>query len=267
MGVDSLDLNYFREATLGRLDGYRALVTGGGRGIGRAVAHALAAEGVDVVVAARTRAEVARVAAACRATGRRAAHLTADVTDPDQAARLGREAEDAIGPIDILVHAAGGAESAPLHRTDLALWRRMIAVNLDSVFHCTMALLPGMVARGRGRIIIIASRAGLEGFPYVAAYCAAKHGAVGFVRAAAKETDGRGVTCNAICPGYVDTPMTHASARRIAGKTGITPEEALERLARFNPDGRLIPPEAVAAAVLDLALPAGAQVNGQVITL
>jgi NAD(P)-dependent dehydrogenase (short-subunit alcohol dehydrogenase family) len=248
------------------LDGLRAVVTGGGRGVGRAVAMALARAGADLAIVSRTAAEIDRGAEEIRALGRRALGLTADVTRGDQVAALAEQTVSDLGDVDILVNAAGEAASAPAVKTDEALWRRMIASNLDSVFFCTSAFLPGMLARRRGRIITIASRAGLQGFAYVSAYCAAKHGVVGFTRAVALEVAGTGVTINAVCPGYVDTEMTARSARRIADLTGISEQEARARLAAFNPQGRLISPEEVAAAVLDLARP-GDGVNGEAIPL
>ena len=249
------------------LQGSIAVVTGAGRGIGRATALALARAGADVALAARTEAEIERVAGAVRALDRRAIAIPADVTSAAQVSALAARVAADLGPVDILVNNAGSAESAPLAKTDEALWRRMLAANLDSVFLCTHAFLPGMLSRGRGRVINIASRAGLSGFAYVAAYCAAKHGVIGFTRAVAAEVAGKGVTINALCPGYVDTGMTTASAERISRLTGLPVADALATLAGFNPQGALIAPESVAAAALDLAGPASANVNGQAIEL
>jgi 3-hydroxybutyrate dehydrogenase len=251
----------------GALGGRRALVTGGGRGIGRAVALALAREGAGVAVAARSSEPIHRVAREIGALGTATIGLTADVTSPEAVVEMADEASRRLGPIDILVNCAGGAESAPATRTDRALWARTLAVNLDSVFMVTSALLPGMIERGWGRVINIASRAGLEGFAYVSAYCAAKHGVIGFTRATALEVAGKGVTINALCPGYVDTDMTRRSAERIADKTGLSRDEALARLARFNPSGNLIQPETVAAAAVLLASPGGDVLNGQAVPL
>jgi NAD(P)-dependent dehydrogenase (short-subunit alcohol dehydrogenase family) len=250
-----------------RLSGRRALVTGGGRGIGRAIAILFARQGADVVVAARTGAEIGRVAEEIASFGRGSVALSGDVSVPDDVGRMARDAESRLGPIDVLVNAAGGAESAPLHRTDYLLWRKMHAVNADGVFLCTTALLPGMLERGRGRIINIASRAGLSGFAYVSAYCAAKHAVVGFTRAAALELEGRGVTINALCPGYVDTEMTRISAERIAAKTGVSIKDAMARLAAFNEGGKLIPTQKVAEAALGFAADEGGSMNGQAVEL
>ncbi len=249
-------------STKAKLEGRRALVTGGGRGIGRAIALALAGAGADVAVAARTRDQTGRVAAEIEALGRRGIGLTADVTLSTEVERMAAEAVLRLGPIDILVNSAGGAVSAPASRTDRKSWDGMLAVNLTSVFLCTSQFLPGMLERGWGRVINVASSAGLQGYAYVSAYCAAKHGVVGFTRAVAIELVGKGVTMNALCPGYADTEMTRDSARRIAASTGMSQEETLSRLARFNPSGRLIQPEEVATAALGLVSSEAAAING-----
>lgn len=250
-----------------RLKGHRALVLGGGRGIGRAIGLALARRGADVAVVARTAGQVESVAGEIRALGRRGIGLVADVTSPEDVSSMAKTAADRLGPIAILVNNAGDAESAPLGRTDLGLWRRMLAVNLDSVFLCSSALLPAMIESGWGRIINIASRAGLRGHAYVSAYCAAKHGVIGFTRAVALEVAGKGVTVNALCPGYVDSDMTERSVERIIRMTGLTREQARAKLARFNPTGALLPPETVAEAAVGIALPAGDPINGEALEL
>ena len=251
----------------GIVSGRRALVTGGGRGIGRAVALALAREGADVAVTSRTVEQIGRVAGEVRAAGRRAIALSADVTRLDDVRNMAAAAERELGPIDILVNCAGAAQSAPLLRTGLDLWESMLAANLTSVYLCTAALVPGMVERGWGRVINVASSAGLAGYAYVSAYCAAKHGVVGFTRAVALEMASKGVTVNALCPGYVDTEMTRQSAESISAKTGVSREEALASLARFNPSGRLIEPDEVAAAALRLASGEAASLNGQAVSI
>ncbi|WP_395674204.1 SDR family NAD(P)-dependent oxidoreductase [Inquilinus sp.] len=240
------------------LNGRHVLVTGGGSGIGAAVAAALTARGAAVTVLGRTESRLAATVAA----GKAAAYAIADVTKPEQLeaaiARLVAER----GPIDILVNNAGAAESAPFARTDRALWDRMIGLNLGAVYETTRLVLPGMAERGWGRVISIASIAGLTGFPYVAAYCAAKHGVIGLTRALAREFATKGVTVNAVCPGYTDTDLVQGAVARIEGKTGRSPDEIRAELIRGNPQGRLIQPEEVAAAVAWLAGPEAASVNG-----
>jgi NAD(P)-dependent dehydrogenase (short-subunit alcohol dehydrogenase family) len=236
-----------------RLAGRVALVTGGGRGIGRAVALALAREGADVAVAARTGVEVEAVAAEVRALGRRAAALTGDVADRAQVDAVAAGAAAALGPVGILVNNAGMAVAARLADIDDALWERHLAVNLSAAFYLTRAVLPAMVAAGWGRVINVASSAARQGYPYVAAYVAAKHGLLGLTRAVAMEVAGAGVTVNAVCPGYAATALTWESARRIQEKTGRSYEEALRALAAFSPQKRLVEPEEVAALAVLLA--------------
>ncbi len=226
------------------LGGRHALVTGGGQGIGAAIAHTLTGAGARVTVLGRRAEPLAAIVAA----GDAAAHVAVDVTD---AAAL-ESALAALPPVDILVNNAGAAESAPFARTTRELWDRMLAVNLTAVFTATHALLPGMLARGWGRIVTIASTAGLTGYPYVSAYVAAKHGAVGLTRALALETAGKGVTVNAVCPGYTETELVESSIARIAARGGRTPESIRADFTRANPQGRLVQPAEVAAAILYL---------------
>lgn len=241
--------------TSASLEGRHALVTGGGSGIGAAVAAALTARGAVVTVLGRTESRLAETVAA----GKAGAYAVADVTQPKQLeAAIARLAS----PVDILVNNAGAAESAPFARTDRALWDRMIGLNLGAVYETTRLVLPGMAERGWGRVISIASIAGLTGFPYVAAYCAAKHGVIGLTRALAREFATKGVTVNAVCPGYTDTDLVQGAVARIEGKTGRSPDEIRAELIRGNPQGRLIRPEEVAAAVAWLAGPEAASVNG-----
>ena len=253
-----------------QLAGHTAIVTGGGRGIGEAVARGLAGAGAGVVLAARTEEEIERLAAELTALEHRATAVTCDVTDPESVNRLA-ESSDALGPgwgrVDILVNNAGIAHSAPLPRTDLADWNRLLAVNATGTFLCTRAFLPGMIERGWGRVVNIASVAGLTGARYIAAYAASKHAVIGLTRSAAAEVAERGVTVNAVCPGYVDTPMTAASLRRISEKTGRSEAEALELILEGTPQRRLIEPEEVAHAVVSLCAEAARGINGQSIVI
>jgi len=249
------------------LAGRSALVTGGGRGIGAAVARALAAAGAAVVVSARTAGEIEAVAGELAAGGARAAAIPCDVTDPESVAALAERAASEIGAIDILVNNAGASASAPLRHTDLELWRRMLEVNATSVYLCTRAFLPAMLERGWGRVINVASIAGKMGAAYISAYSAAKHAAVGFTRSVAMEVAAKGVTVNAVCPGYVETSMTDESIVRISAKTGLTPEEARERLRRQSPQGRIYRPEEVAWLAVTLCGEEADGINGQAIVL
>ncbi len=249
------------------LEGRGAVVTGGGQGIGAAVARALAAEGAAVVVAARTVAKIDTVAAELRAAGRRAWAVRCDVTDPTSVRTLAETATRHLGHVDVLVNNAGIAHSAPLHRLTLEDWTRVLAVNATGTFLCTQAFLPGMLDRRWGRVVNVASVAGLQGAKYIAAYSAAKHAALGFTRSVAAEVEATGVTCNAVCPGFVDTDMTRESVARVATKTGKAPADALAALLATAGQGRLIPPEQVAQAVLALCADGAQDTNGEAVVL
>jgi NAD(P)-dependent dehydrogenase (short-subunit alcohol dehydrogenase family) len=250
------------------LKGRTTLVTGGGRGIGRAIAFALGRAGAGLVLTGRTDTALRSVAAELSAAGAPPpACYVIDVADP--AAVLG--ALDRIGAeqpaIDILVNNAGIAESEPLARTDLALWQRHLAVNATAPYLFTRALLPGMLERRWGRVINIASTVGLAGAPYIAAYAASKHALVGLTRSVAAEVAGRGVTVNAVCPGYVATDLAARAAARISAKTDQCLADAMAALARLNPSGRLLEADEVAAVVLQLAGDAAAARTGETVVL
>jgi 3-hydroxybutyrate dehydrogenase len=245
------------------LRGRRALVTGAGRGIGRAVALRLAAQGAGLALASRTRAEVEAVAEEARRCGAAASALVADVARPDQVAAVFREA----GPVDILVNAAGVAPSAPLVRTSDEVWSQTLETNLSGTFYCLRAALPGMMERGWGRIVNLASIAGKTGYPYIAAYAASKHGVLGLTRVAALEAAERGVTVNAVCPGYVDSPMTDASIARIVEKTGMKAADVRKRLEDMSPQKRLMTADEVAALVVFLCGDDARGITGQALSL
>jgi NAD(P)-dependent dehydrogenase (short-subunit alcohol dehydrogenase family) len=243
--------------------GKHALVTGGGSGVGKAIALALAEAGVAVTICGRREAAMAEVAK----KNDRISGLAADVTNEAEMADLYQKAEAARGPFDIVVANAGMAGSAPAHKTTLADWQRTLDVNLTGAFLTVKPALAGMAARKAGRIVFIASTAGLKGYAYVAPYVAAKHGVVGLMRALASENAKSGVTVNAVCPGFVQTEMLEQSIQRIIEKTGRSAEQARSSLASTNPQGRFIQPEEVAAAVLWLCGEAAQSITGQAISV
>ena len=237
----------------------RAVVTGGGRGIGRAAAAALTAAGHHVAILGRDEATLKRAVV----EGAASDYHAVDVADESRLmATLA-----AIGEIDILVNNAGIAESAPFAKTDIAMFRRLMSVNFESVVIACRAVLPGMTARGFGRIVSVASIAGLKGYAYVSAYVASKHAVVGLTRALANEVAKTGVTVNAVCPGYVDTDLVAASVARIAARTGRPPQEVEREFYKGNPQGRLIAPAEVADAIVWLAGDGAGAVNGQAIAI
>jgi NAD(P)-dependent dehydrogenase (short-subunit alcohol dehydrogenase family) len=249
-------------APQGRLAERHAIVTGAGRGIGLAIAQALAAEGAHVTLLGR---DLARLTAAARtiAAEDRVAALAGDVTRPSELGNAFRAARERFGPVELLVNNAGEAATAPFHKTDDETWHRMLAVNLTGVYACIREALPDMLAAGYGRIVTVASTAGLRGYRYGSAYVAAKHGVVGLTRALALEVAERGITVNAVCPGYTETDLVRDAIANITSRTGRSAEEAREALIAVNPQRRMIQPAEVAHAVVWLCAPGTESVTGQ----
>ncbi|MEO6985196.1 MAG: 3-oxoacyl-ACP reductase family protein [Paralcaligenes sp.] len=244
------------------LDKRHALVTGASRGIGYAVAHHLLAQGARVTLMGRGEAALVQAQASLAALGE-LDFVAGDIAQQHDVQRAFETARARFGPIDILVNNAGQAVSQRFDRMDEAAWQRMLAVNLTGTFHCMQAALPDMLAKRWGRIVNVASTAGLIGYAYVSAYCAAKHGVVGLTRALALEVAQTGVTVNAVCPGYTETDLVHEAVANIVKKTGMTPQQARDQLSQRNPQGRLVQPAEVANAVMWLCQPGAGAVNGQ----
>jgi NAD(P)-dependent dehydrogenase (short-subunit alcohol dehydrogenase family) len=254
------------ESSQAKLVGRHAVVTGGGRGIGAEIARALVEQGAAVTLMGRNAATLEDEAARLRPLGR--VHCQAvDLADPESTKAAFASAAKALGPVTILINNAGQAVSAPISKTDLALWNQMLAVNLTGTYLGIQAVLPGMLQAGWGRIVNIASTAALKGYPYVAAYCAAKHGVLGLTRALALELAKKPVTVNAVCPGYTETDIVREALANIQAKTGRSEAEARAELVKQNPQGRLVQPAEVANAVLWLCLPGSESITGQAIAV
>ena len=239
-----------------------ALVTGGGRGIGLAISAALSRAGATVTVLGRNRATLDEAVA----SGAAQFSEVADVAD-QASVKSAIAAAAARQPIDILIANAGAAESAPFGRSDAALFQRMMDVNFMGVVHATQAVLPAMIERGRGRIVAVASTAGLKGYAYVSAYSAAKHAVIGLVRSLALENAKSGITVNAVCPGFTETDLLEGSIDNIIRKTGRNREQAIAELSKHNPQGRLVAPSEVADAVLWLCGEGAGAITGQAIAV
>lgn len=244
------------------LVGRHAVVTGGGKGIGAAIARALRAEGAAVTVMGRDQAALQGIASELDAQP-----ITADLTQRSVAAQAFADAARLAGPVSILVNNVGAAESGPFERTPMDVWERMIALNMTVAFTCCQQVVGGMKAAGFGRIVNVASTASLKGYPYVTAYCAAKHGLLGLTRALAAETVRAGVTVNAVCPGFTETELLARSVQTIVDATGRTVDQARSELMKGNPQGRFIQPEEVAQAVVWLCRPEAGSVTGQAIAV
>lgn len=249
------------------LDGRHVVVTGAARGIGAAIARSLAAEGARLSLMGRNRDTLQKLAGTLPGGAARHAVVVADVGDAESVNAAFAQARAALGPVAVLVNNAGQAESAPFHKTSLDLWQRMLAVNLTGSFLCAQAALPDMLQAKWGRIINIASTAGQKGYPYVSAYVAAKHGVVGLTRSLALEVARKGVTVNAVCPGYTETDILRESVANVVAKTGRSQEEAMAEFAAGNPQQRIVQPEEVADAVRWLCGNAAASINGQSISV
>ena len=250
------------------LNGLHAIVTGGGRGIGAAIAERLAQNGANVSLLGRTLDQLQATAQSIRQQfDQEVLPVTADVTDPEQIRAAFEQCRKELGDAQILINNAGAVQSSPLVKTELSLWDNMMAVNLRSSYLCIREVLPGMIKAGYGRIVNVASTAGLTGFPYVAAYCAAKHGVIGLTRALALETAHQGITVNAVCPGYVETDLLKNAVNNITEKTGRETENVREELLKNIPLGRFIQPHEVASATVWLCQKEQSGITGQTITL
>ncbi len=248
------------------LAGRHALVTGGGKGIGAAVARALAERGAKLTLVGRTLSQLEAQAAELRSLTE--VHCEAvDISSAESVDAGFANAAAKLGPIVILVNNAGQAVSAPFVKTSLDAWNQMLNVNLTGTYLGIKAVLPGMLAAGWGRIVNVASSAGLIGYPYVVAYCASKHGVIGLTRALALELAQKKITVNAVCPGYTETDIVREAIANIQSKTGRSADEARAELAKHNPQGRLVQPEEVANSVLWLCLPGAEAVTGQSISV
>ena len=249
------------------LAGRKAVVTGSSRGIGRSIALALARAGSDVAVTARSMPQLKELADQIRSQGRRSLAVSCDVTDPALVKQMASKVIEGLGGVDILVNNAGQAGSHKFLSHPDDLWHNMLSINLTSVYYVTKAFAPGMVEQRWGRIINIASIASKRGDRYITAYTAAKHGVLGLTRVVARELLPYHITVNAICPGYVDTPMTESSIANLVARVGMTEAQARETLEKMSPQERLMEPEEVAALTVFLAQDISKGITGQAINI
>jgi 3-hydroxybutyrate dehydrogenase len=244
------------------LQGRHALITGGGTGIGASAATHLNAAGAKISVTGRRREPLERIAGMVNGTA-----VQCDVTDRAEIDRAFDQARAANGPINLLVVNAGIAESAPFHKMSRDSWNRIIATNLTAAFDCVQAALGDLLKSDNGRLVFVASVAGLRGVPYAAHYAASKHGLLGLMRSLAAEYAKTSLTVNAVCPGYVDTPMTDQSVERVAEITGRSEDQSRDIITNMNASGRLVHPDAVGTMILTLCLPQSRDVNGAAVTI
>jgi len=245
-----------------RLEGRHALITGGGTGIGAAAARTLAAEGAKLSLLGRRMPPIQATAVATGGTA-----FQCDITDPDAIGRAFASARAANGPIELLVVNAGIAESAPFHKMTRESWDRIVGTNLTAAFDCARAAIGDLLKSENGRLVFIASVASLRGVPYAAHYAASKHGLLGLTRSLAAEYAKTNLTVNAVCPGYVDTPMTDQSVARVSEITGRSEADSRGAITNMNASGRLVDPEAIANIILTLCLPLSRDINGAAITI
>lgn len=244
------------------LDGRHALITGGGTGIGAAAARRLGEQGAKLSLLGRGLEPLQAVA-----EGLGGAAIPCDVTDPARVAAAFDEARGANGPIDLLIVNAGIAESAPFHKMSRTSWDRIVATNLTAAFDCARAAIGDLLQSDSGRLVFVASVASLRGVPYAAHYAASKHGLLGLMRSLAAEYAKSSLTVNAVCPGYVDTPMTDQSVARVAEITGRSADDSRAAITNMNASGRLVDPEAIGNVIAMLCLPLSRDINGAAITI